>query len=46
MMPREGDLVSLKVTSWNLEGLNTTKDLWTAGFPAKNTIQDSPEKRH
>jgi hypothetical protein len=31
---------------WNLEGLNTTKDLWTTGFPAKYPTQDSPETRH
>jgi len=36
-------VVSLKVASWNLKGLNTTKDLWISGFPAKNQTQDSPE---
>jgi hypothetical protein len=38
-MWKETDVVSLKVTSWNLKGLNTTKDLRISGFPAKNPIQ-------
>jgi hypothetical protein len=38
-------VVSLKVMSWNLKGLNTTKDLQLSGFLAKNPTQDSPETR-
>ena len=40
---KETDVVSLQVTSWNLEGLNTTNNLWSSGLPAKNPTQDSPE---
>jgi hypothetical protein len=42
-MWEETYVVSLKVTSWDLKGLNTTKDLWISDFPAKNPTQDSPE---
>jgi hypothetical protein len=38
-------VVSLKVTSWNLKGLNTTKDLWLSGFLGKNPTEDSPDTR-
>ena len=42
-MWKETDVVSSKVTSWNLKGLTTTKDLWISGFPTENPTQDSPE---
>jgi hypothetical protein len=42
-MWKETDMACLKVPSWNLEGFKTTKDLRTAGFPAKDPTRDSPE---